>query len=354
MLSLYFQDVLGHSALVAGLMFLPLTALIAGTNVVAGRLTSREGPRRPLIAGEVVLIAGLLGMLAFGTDTPTAVILVLLIPMGIGGGLAIPPLTAALLEALPAERAGLASGVFNAARQFGGGLGVAVFGGLVAGGFVSGMHVALVLGAIGVAATLALTLAHVPAGAGARGRAGRRRALTSLFGAAAGLFRAAGCDRRQQSATKEKTMEQSTAPTAVVAQPKTIVIERRWAIVGGAVIAALIIGLGVALAFSAGDDHGPGGPPGFQLSAEGAQGYGPGFAPPGTQQTASGRAGAAGAGRRLSARRRQLSLSARGSSSPTRKPGAGPSAELAGRQRFRRELEPVATAVDTAREPCWA
>ena len=84
-LSLYFQDVLGHSALVAGLMFLPLTALIAGTNVVAGRLTSREGPRRPLIAGEMVLIAGLLGMLAFGADTPTAVILVLLIPMGIGG-----------------------------------------------------------------------------------------------------------------------------------------------------------------------------------------------------------------------------------------------------------------------------
>ena len=88
-------------------------------------------------------------------------ILVLLVPMGVGGGLAIPPLTAALLEALPPERAGLASGVFNAARQFGGGLGVAVFGGLVANEFVSGMHVALMLSAAGVATTLALTLAHV-------------------------------------------------------------------------------------------------------------------------------------------------------------------------------------------------
>ena len=71
-------------------------------------------------------------------------------------------------------------------------------------------------------------------------------------------------------------MEESTAPTAVVAQPKTIVIERRWAIVGGAVIAALIIGLGVALAIVAGDD-GPDGPPGFSLSAH--EGFGPGFAP---------------------------------------------------------------------------
>ena len=160
-LSLYFQEVLGHSALVAGLMFLPLTALIAGTNVVSGRLTSREGPRRPLVVGEVIMIAGLLGMLAFDATTPTGVILVLLVPMGVGGGLAIPPLTAALLEALPPERAGLASGVFNAARQFGGGLGVAVFGGLIANEFVSGMHLALMLSAAGVATTLALTLANV-------------------------------------------------------------------------------------------------------------------------------------------------------------------------------------------------
>jgi hypothetical protein len=42
-------------------------------------------------------------------------------------------------------------------------------------------------------------------------------------------------------------MEQSTAPTAVVAQRPTVVIERRWAIAGAAVIATLIIGLGVAM-----------------------------------------------------------------------------------------------------------
>jgi hypothetical protein len=69
-------------------------------------------------------------------------------------------------------------------------------------------------------------------------------------------------------------MEESNAATAVVARPKTIVIERRWAIVGGGAIAALIIGLGVALAIAAGDD-GPDGPLGFQFSAD--EGYGPRF-----------------------------------------------------------------------------
>ncbi|MDX6580982.1 MAG: transporter, family, methylenomycin resistance protein [Solirubrobacterales bacterium] len=160
-LSLYFQDVLGHDALVAGLMFLPLTALIAGVNIGAGVLTSRHGPRPPLIAGELTMAIGLLGMLALDASSPTWLVLVLLVPMGVGGGLAIPPLTAALLEALPPERAGLTSGVFNAARQFGGGLGVALFGGLIAGGFVAGMHVALALGAAGVLVGLGLTVAYI-------------------------------------------------------------------------------------------------------------------------------------------------------------------------------------------------
>ncbi len=138
-----------------------MSALIGGVNIVAGRLTSRYGPRPPLIAGLLTMTAGLLGMIAFDATTPTALILVLVMPMGLGGGLTVPPLTAALLEALPAERAGIASGVFNAARQFGGGLGVALFGGLVATGFVAGMHLALLLGAAGTAICLALTIAFI-------------------------------------------------------------------------------------------------------------------------------------------------------------------------------------------------
>lgn len=56
----------------------------------------------------------------------------------------------------------------------------------------------------------------------------------------------------------------------------------RWATFGGAAIAALVLGLSVALAIAAGDD-GPDGPPGIQFSAPGVQGYGvgPGFAPGG-------------------------------------------------------------------------
>ena len=54
-LSLFFQQVLGHNALISGLMFLPLTALIAAVNILSGRLTSRHGPRSPLIVGQADL-----------------------------------------------------------------------------------------------------------------------------------------------------------------------------------------------------------------------------------------------------------------------------------------------------------
>ncbi len=45
-----------------------------------------------------------------------------------------PAATAAVIESAPAERAGIASGVLNAARQAGGAIGVALLGTLIAGG----------------------------------------------------------------------------------------------------------------------------------------------------------------------------------------------------------------------------
>ena len=135
--------------------------MIAAVNVWSGVLASRHGPRPPLIAGLLLMIVGLLAMLALDDDTPTALILLLLIPLGAGGGLGMPPLTAALLEALPPERAALAGGVFNAARQFGGGLGVALFGGLIASGFIDGMRAGLLLAALGLAVSVVLTVRYI-------------------------------------------------------------------------------------------------------------------------------------------------------------------------------------------------
>jgi len=50
--------------------------------------------------------------------------------IGIGGGLSV-PLTAMILGAMPVEQAGVASGIFNAAREVAGLLGITVIGAIL-------------------------------------------------------------------------------------------------------------------------------------------------------------------------------------------------------------------------------
>ncbi|MFJ6543911.1 MFS transporter [Streptomyces sp. NPDC091385] len=163
--SLFFQQVQGRSALYAGLMFLPMTGVIAVTNLVSGKLTGRYGPRVPMTAGLALSVVGVLGLLGVGTSTPTVAAALLLVPLALGCALAIPALTAVMLDAVPAGRSGLAAGVLNAARQVSGGLGIAVFGALMAGGFVTGlrMGLAICVAALLVALALSFRLAGRPA-----------------------------------------------------------------------------------------------------------------------------------------------------------------------------------------------
>ncbi|MCX4461645.1 hypothetical protein OOK58_03125 [Streptomyces sp. NBC_01728] len=44
-----------------------------------------------MILGQVIQTVGILGLLLVRRDTPTPLLLTLLVPLGIGGGLAIPP-----------------------------------------------------------------------------------------------------------------------------------------------------------------------------------------------------------------------------------------------------------------------
>ncbi|MEU2925114.1 MFS transporter [Streptomyces sp. NPDC007251] len=155
--SLFFQQVQGRSALYAGLMFLPMTSLIAVTNVVAGKLAGRYGPRLPMLVGQPLAVAGLLALLYVDAGTPSVLVAVLLVPLALGCALTVPPLTTAMMDAVPAERAGLAAGVLNAARQVAGGLGIAVFGALLGHGFEAGMRLSLTVSAALLTVTFALS-----------------------------------------------------------------------------------------------------------------------------------------------------------------------------------------------------
>ncbi len=174
-LGLYFQDLLGLSPLGAGLMFLPMSGLVAAANVASARAAGRYGPRMPIVTGQVICALGLLGLLAAtGTGLGRPLFALLLVPLGVGLGFAVPSVTAAMLAGVAPERAGLAGGVFNSARQAGSALAVAVFGALVAhpahpATFLTGLRLSLLTCAIMLLATAAAALT-LPSAAGRRAK----------------------------------------------------------------------------------------------------------------------------------------------------------------------------------------
>jgi len=156
-LSLYLQRIRGLSPLQTGLAFLPLTALVAISNVLSGRVVRAYGPRRSVCVAFVIYIAGFLGLIAalpHATIWPAALAMPLI---GSAAGFISPAATAAMMGTVERSRAGVAAGVLNAARQTGAALGVAIFGALVTAqeGFVVGFQAAL-WGAVGLSLFAAL------------------------------------------------------------------------------------------------------------------------------------------------------------------------------------------------------
>ncbi len=159
-LSLFLQDVVNLSAMTAGLMFLPMMALIAGANLASARAAARWGPRVPMAVGQAVFALAVLGLLWIDGGTSRPVIAAMLVPVGLGMGLVVPTLTAVVLNDIAADRAGMAAGILNSFRQTGGALAVAVFGTLVAdrSEFLVGLRAALCVAAVMLMATTAAAL----------------------------------------------------------------------------------------------------------------------------------------------------------------------------------------------------
>ncbi|WP_329175875.1 MFS transporter [Streptomyces sp. NBC_01477] len=157
LLSLFLQNERGDSALVTGLAFLPMSLAAMAANLGGGRLTASHGPRAPLVGGQLLFAAGLLALLAVGPGAPLWAVCPVTVLVGLGGGAAVPAMTSAVLDAAPPAHAGVAAAGLNTARQVGGAVGVALFGALVAGGFLPGLRLSLLVAAAALLAGASVT-----------------------------------------------------------------------------------------------------------------------------------------------------------------------------------------------------
>ena len=125
--TLYLQQVLGDDPLAAGLSFLPITLSVFSGSWLAPRLVARFGLRTTVTFGMSVATAGLLLLTAirpggaYAADVLPGGMLA-----GLGMGLGLVSSTIAATAGVPGNQAGLASGLLNTSRLFGGALGLAV------------------------------------------------------------------------------------------------------------------------------------------------------------------------------------------------------------------------------------
>ncbi len=132
-LALYMQDILGYTPLEAGIRFLPSTLMIVGIAPVAGRLSDRYGPRWLIGGGLLIVSASLFSFSRIAVDSSYLDLLPGFMLLGIGIAMTMSPMTSAAMNAVPVQKAGIASGVLSMFRMVGGSLGVAVTGAIFQG-----------------------------------------------------------------------------------------------------------------------------------------------------------------------------------------------------------------------------
>jgi EmrB/QacA subfamily drug resistance transporter len=171
--TLYLEHVRHYSALETGAAFLPWTLTVAVlAQGITTRLVNRFGPLPVLTAGMGSAAAGLLLFATVGPDTaffPTIFLACFAIGFGIGNAF-MPLLTLAMAD-VPAEDAGLGSGITTMSQQIGGALGLAVLSTIAANhtkaladdhgltsSLIGGYQLAFISGAVAIGAGIVLAL----------------------------------------------------------------------------------------------------------------------------------------------------------------------------------------------------
>ncbi|MFI0789503.1 MFS transporter [Streptomyces lydicus] len=127
----YVQSVRGYSPLQAGVLILPLAAAQLIFAPRARLAVDRFGARAVCTFSMFVVADTMVGLLLLDTDTPLWVMEALFFLQGAGMAHIMPPVTVAIMQSLPREKAGSGSALNNVFRQVGGTLGVAVLGSLL-------------------------------------------------------------------------------------------------------------------------------------------------------------------------------------------------------------------------------
>ena len=128
----YFQLVLEHSPLEAGVRQVPVAIAVVLGSLTGVRLAVHVGNNRTIAAGLTMLALAFAWASTASPVTPYVEIAAQMLLIGVGMGFTSAPATEAIMGAVPKAKAGIGSAVNDATRELGGTLGVAVVGSVFA------------------------------------------------------------------------------------------------------------------------------------------------------------------------------------------------------------------------------
>jgi EmrB/QacA subfamily drug resistance transporter len=163
-LTLFLQLGLGFTPLHAGLTFVPFSLGVLIASGAGARLAPRFG-RGVTMAGALIIAAAMGGLIVivdhYGATVSTWDMAPALLFAGVGLGTVIAPLSDIVLDRVPRQHAGSASGVFNTGLQLGNSIGIALIGVIFFG--LLGTQSATAASAAGPQLRTGLAAQHVPA-----------------------------------------------------------------------------------------------------------------------------------------------------------------------------------------------
>ncbi|HZQ88189.1 MAG TPA: MFS transporter [Acidimicrobiales bacterium] len=168
----YLQLILGDSALKAAAALLPMTVVMVPISTIAAPLSERYGQRLVGGSGLLVSAAGVVALARLGAHSGFLPLLVAEVVLAAGIGLAMTPATNAIVSSLPAAKQGVASAVNDTTREVGTALGIAIMGSAFDAGYRHALNAHLVGAPAGAAAAARQSPAVALQVAARLGRAG--------------------------------------------------------------------------------------------------------------------------------------------------------------------------------------
>lgn len=128
LLPLFFQNLMGYSATMTGILLIPQAVMVSIGMPIAGKIVDKIGPKFPLIFGLLLTAFSLYYFYSLSLLSDYTFIALGLMMRGLGISFIMAPVTSAAINSLKPEEINLGSGMLNVIMQTGGTFGIAMLG----------------------------------------------------------------------------------------------------------------------------------------------------------------------------------------------------------------------------------